>query len=380
MALLHLLARVHAGRGGTLRAVTVDHRLRPESADEALLVGQFCAWLGVEHDTLVWSHGPLTGNLSDAARRARYGLVGAWARANGIGHVALGHTADDQAETFLMELARRAGIDGLSAMRGSWAADGLRWSRPLLAVSRASLRDYLVRHGIGWIDDPTNEDDRYQRARARRALAALAPLGISAEGLAHVSANIALARGDLVALALRSADEMARDAAGAIALDLAEWKGLGNDTARRLLIAALRWVASAPYAPRAEAVARVDAAIRQSRDATLAGCRVRVIANAIRITREPRAVAGLETPTDAIWDGRWRLSGPQEPGLHIRAVGAEGLRQCKEWRATGCDRPTVIVTPAIWRGETLIAAPLAGVANGWTAEIVAGFRSFLLSH
>ncbi|MGB7261684.1 MAG: tRNA lysidine(34) synthetase TilS, partial [Albidovulum sp.] len=117
MALLSLFARIQARRGGQLRAVTVDHRLRPEAADEAQAVAAFCQKINVQHDILVWDHGEITGNLQDQARRARYGLIGEWAQRSGIGHIVLGHTADDQAETFLMGLAREAGIDGLSGMR-----------------------------------------------------------------------------------------------------------------------------------------------------------------------------------------------------------------------------------------------------------------------
>ena len=117
VALLHLAARFQAERGGLVRAVTVDHRLRPEAADEARFVAGLCETLGVRHDTVEWPHGPLAGNIPDQARRARYDLVTGWAQCHGITHVVVGHTADDDAETFLMELARQAGIDGLASMR-----------------------------------------------------------------------------------------------------------------------------------------------------------------------------------------------------------------------------------------------------------------------
>ncbi|MEZ5794243.1 tRNA lysidine(34) synthetase TilS [Albidovulum sp.] len=378
MALLHLVAR--AGTGAVLRAVTVDHGLRTEAAAEAGFVAGFCRRIGVAHDILSWEHGPVDGNLPDQARRARYRLIGDWARGRGIGHVVVGHTADDRAETLLMELARQAGLDGLTAMRPAWEAGGIRFSRPLLTASRESLRAYLRAEGVGWIDDPTNEDGSYQRVRARRALKALAPLGIGAEGLARVAANLALARADLEALAARTAAEIARTPGGAVILDRALWLGTGKETGRRILIAALRWLSSAPYAPRAAQVARLETAIRQGRDATLRGCRVRTAATEIRLTREPKAVAALETPTDALWDGRWRMTGPHENGLRTRALGAGGLRQCPDWRRTGLSSAALVVSPAVWRDQALVAAPLAGYGTGWTAEIVAPLNSFLLSH
>lgn len=380
MALLHLTVRALAERGGIVRAVTVDHRLRPEAAAEARFVRRFCAKLGAGHDTLVWDHGDLVGNVSDQARRARYSLIADWARRNEIGHVVVGHTADDRAETFLMELAREAGVDGLAAMRRHWRSADIQWARPLLSVGRDTLRAYLRRQQVDWIDDPTNEDGRYQRVKARRALAALAPLGIRAEGLARVAGHLAVARAELMALAARAAEDIATERAGEVLMDRARWLDLGPDTRRRLVSAALRWVSSASYAPRAAELARLEAAIMRGRDATLSGCHVRVSGSMVRYTREPKAVAGLECPSDTLWDGRWRLSGPHHPALRIRALGAAGLRQCDNWRATGQVRAALIVSPAVWRGETLVAAPVAGMAKGWTAEIATDFASCLLAH
>ncbi|WP_413870805.1 tRNA lysidine(34) synthetase TilS [Albidovulum sp.] len=380
MAVLHLFVRLAGSRGGAVHAVTVDHRLRPEAADEARFVACACARIGVPHETLAWEHGEIGGNLQDRARRARYALIADWARRGGIGDVVLGHTADDQAETVLMGLAREAGIDGLSGMRRSWQEGGVRWTRPCLQTPRRDLRAYLGRHGVAWVEDPSNADERFLRVRARRALAALAPVGITAEGLARVATNLALARGDLVDLALRSAARIARTDAGAVVLDLAGWKREGNDTRRRLLVAALRWVGSPPHAPRAEKIARFEAAIWEGRSATLAGCRLRIGGAAFSIVREPGAVTRLATPTDALWDSRWRLTGPHGPGLAVRALGAEGLRLCDGWRATGRSRAVLVVSPAVWRGDALVAAPLAGMANGWAAEIATDFPSAVLTH
>ena len=130
VALLLMLATV--ARGRPLAAVTVDHGLRPESGDEAAAVEALCAARGIPHATLRWNGWDGAGNLQDRARQARRTLIGAWARANGIGAVALGHTLDDQAETFLMRLARGSGVDGLSGMAPATRAEGVLWLRPLL--------------------------------------------------------------------------------------------------------------------------------------------------------------------------------------------------------------------------------------------------------
>ncbi len=80
----------------------------------------------------------------DQARRARMRLISNWAVAQGLGVVALGHTADDQAETLLMGLSRAAGIDGLCGLRPRWQAGGVTWIRPMLQLGRAGLRDWLT--------------------------------------------------------------------------------------------------------------------------------------------------------------------------------------------------------------------------------------------
>lgn len=376
VALLHLMVAA----GARVQAVTINHDLRADAADEARFVAKLCAGLSVPHTVLVWDHGAVAGNLPDAARRARYGLMAEWAGSKGIGAVMLGHTADDQAETVLMGLARGAGLDGLCGMRPWWVLNGVRFVRPFLTVTRAQLRAVLVRAGMGWVDDPTNDDAQYQRVRARKALAVLRPLGITVDRLVGVASNLAAARQVVVAEVAEKAARIVLERAGALAISRSELLQLPQDTGRRLLVAALRWVSGAEYAPRADAISRVQTAIEQGRDATLWGCRIRVSAAEVRIVREPKAVALVVGAPGEPWDRRWRVEGPYEPGLEVRALGAEGLRACKDWRATGNSRDALIVSPAIWRRDVLIAAPLAGFSNGWTARIDAGFASFIISH
>ena len=131
--------------------------------------------------------------------RARRGgaLIAAWARDEGLGAVALGHTLDDQAETFVMRMARGSGVDGLSAMAPVTGFDGLLWLRPLLGVRRAAVRAWLVAEGVGWAEDPGNDDWRFERVRARAALPLLAPLGLGVERLAATAAAMARARAAL---------------------------------------------------------------------------------------------------------------------------------------------------------------------------------------
>lgn len=380
VAALHVMVRVAQRQGFALHAVTVDHALRPESAAEAAGVAQVCAGLGVPHQVLVWQHGAVAGNLMDAARRARYGLMAEWAAGQGISHIVLGHTADDQAETFLMGLARKAGIDGLVGMQSAWDQGGVRFVRPFLRVERQELRRFLMGQGAGWVDDPSNENDRFTRVKARRALKALKPLGITVGTLGDVMHNLRLAQAAVETATREAAARVCSERAGEVICDGNEWRRTGQDVQRRLLIAALRWISGAGYAPRGSGVDRVMKAIIDGQDAVLAGCRIKVSDVGLRVVREPKAVAGVQTGPNEVWDGRWQVVGPFAAGQVVRALGAAGLLQCKDWKNTGHSRDSLLVSPAVWYDEVLIAAPMAGFEAGFSARIVAPFNEFVLSH
>lgn len=383
MALLHLLA----GQGVDLHVVTVDHGLRAEAATEAALVGRAAADLGLPHDILRW-HWDRNGNLPDQARRARLALIGAWARKKGLAAVLLAHTADDQAETLLMRLARGSGVDGLSGMSEVRAANGILWLRPLLRVRRDALRCYLQATGIDWAEDPTNADPAYDRVRIRQALAILGPLGIDVDRLCQTAAMQAQAREALALAAHDLAESMARADAGDLVFDRTGFAAAPVETRLRLLSQGLRWVASAEYRPRLEAVSRAEAAINAGKRHSLAGCLILTRLESFRITREPRAaLAAPAVEPGILWDRRWRLV-PENAGVsgalareadEIRALGEAGLAHFPDWRAIGLPRPTLISSPAVWRGNRLLAAPLAGMAAGWRAELMPEQGDFLTS-
>lgn len=373
MALLHLF---HRALPGVVRVVTVDHGLRPESATEAAGVASFCAGQGISHSILKW-HGPAAqGNLMDQARRARLGLMTTWAKAADVGHILLGHTADDNAESFLMNLARQAGIDGLSGMRPDWQERGIHWHRPLLAVSRADLRAYLTRNAVAWIDDPSNDNPRFTRVKARRALQALVPLGITVEALTQTIANLADGR-QVVTLATAQAAAAMTDEAGALWMPRETLARLEPEIARRLLSGAVQWMNGIGYAPRGSQLGALQERLAQGDSAQLGGVRFLLRKDHLLITREARAAMG-PVPLSATWDHRWRIHGPAA-GHHIRALGPDGLRACPNWRDHG-PREALLVTPAVWSAETLIAAPLAGNPGQYRAELTQGLTQFILSH
>ncbi len=179
--------------GPEIVAATVDHRLRPDSKREAVEVAGLARSLGVEHRTLVWSGRKPSKGLQEAAREARYGLLFGLAEKIHADAVATAHTLDDQAETFLMRLARGSGISGLGAIRASSARAGLTLVRPLLGVPKARLIAMLRKARIPFSADPSNKDTRFLRSRLRKLRAGLAAEGLVPERLALAARRLARA-------------------------------------------------------------------------------------------------------------------------------------------------------------------------------------------
>ena len=376
VALLHLMVRACRHEGVPVSAVTVDHRLRPGSAAEAEAVAALCATLGVPHRTLVWQHGEVTGNLMEAARKVRSRLISEWARATGVTGVALGHTKDDAAESFVMGLARASGLDGLVGLRARWRAEGLHWARPLIGHLRSDLRAYLLRQGLAWVEDPSNTDARFERVRTRKALAVLSPLGINAETLDTTMLHLRLAQAALRDGLRKFAHASIEEAAGALFVDGKDFAALPFDEQRRLAVAIVRWIGGGEHPPRSTPQLRLTNALRDGRPATLGGCRFRATGTGFVALREPKAASGT-VPVGTLWDHRWLIEGP--PG-EVRALGPKGLPQVRDWRTLGIPRDALLVTPTVWNGDTLLSAPVAGLQNGWKARIVAPFHRFAVSH
>lgn len=167
---LAMLLMAHAALPGRIAAATVDHGLRAESAEEAAMVARLCAGLGVPHMALPVALEP--GNLQSEARTARYAALGGWMEREGLAALATGHHADDQAETLLLRLNRASGVAGLAGVRARGAVPGSRLPllRPLLGFRSAELAEVVAAAGWQAVDDPSNRDDRFDRARIRKAL------------------------------------------------------------------------------------------------------------------------------------------------------------------------------------------------------------------
>jgi tRNA(Ile)-lysidine synthase len=197
-ALLVLAARwrKRLKRGPKLVAVTVDHGLRSEAKREALAVKKLAQSLRIEHKTLRWTGPKPKTRIQEAARVARYRLLGGVALKAGKAPVLTAHTQDDQAETVLFRMMRGSGVAGLAAMRAGNLLPGyedqkLLLLRPLLKIPKSRLTATLKAAKISHAEDPSNRDPRFARPRLRELMPQLAAEGLTSERLARLAERVA---------------------------------------------------------------------------------------------------------------------------------------------------------------------------------------------
>lgn len=186
-----LLLLAAAARPGQIEAASVDHALRSESRAEAEMVAALCAKLAVPHAILTaeWTKPPETA-LQERARGERYRLLVNWARERGLTVLLTGHHADDQVETLLMRLNRGSGLRGLAGIRPARLIEAdVSLVRPLLSWRRSELERICGDAGIEPVSDPSNADERFERARLRNAITAADWLDI--EAIARSASNLA---------------------------------------------------------------------------------------------------------------------------------------------------------------------------------------------
>jgi tRNA(Ile)-lysidine synthase len=256
-----------------LVAVTIDHGLRPQARHEAAAVKRLCEKLGVEHRTMRWTGAKPSTGIQEAARVARYRLLGDAARRARAGCVLTAHTLDDQAETILFRIARGSGLSGMCGMArrvpvddlavefgrpsdtvraardaparnaGSRAMDRrpgridkVSLVRPLLGLPKARLIATLHEAGIAYADDPSNVDPRFTRARIRKLMPALASEGLTAQRLVRLARRVQRSEAAHEAVVNWAASRFGWDTdSQVLTLDRSDWNSIPAEIALRLL-------------------------------------------------------------------------------------------------------------------------------------------------
>lgn len=297
-ALLHATARAARPLGVEVVALHVHHGLMP-AADAWLahLQVQCARWakagLPLRLAFTRLAERPAPGDSVEAwARGARYRALADMARAAGCDAVLLAHHRRDQAETFLLQALRGAGVAGLAAMPACARRDGMSWLRPWLHQPREAIEAYVRRHRLRHVDDDSNADTHLARNRLRRQVwPALTTAFPQAEPvLADAAARAAEANALLEEVAAADLAVVARGTA----FDLLSWRAFSPARRSNVLRAWLRQQAGGP-AP-ASLVARLLADLGPG-PAPARGGRAWPFGNAV--LREHRGTLLFVPPVDA---------------------------------------------------------------------------------
>jgi tRNA(Ile)-lysidine synthase len=252
LMVLHGLAPAWSWR---LTVVHVNYGLRgKESEQDARFVIDLCRELGLPVICEAVELGTARGSLQSRAREARYALFAEIADRIGADKIALGHTADDQAETVLMWTMRGAGAGGLGGM--PVMRDG-KWIRPLLDIARGDVEAYLLAQGRGWRTDSSNLTPLYTRNRIR--LEILPALKAANPAIVRILGRQARICRDedlyLEQLAQTALDGLMRtDRSGAVFVDREGLRRLPAALQRRVVRVVIRRVAGAVQGPTFRAV------------------------------------------------------------------------------------------------------------------------------
>jgi tRNA(Ile)-lysidine synthase len=340
MALVILADRWARQRGGAVWGLTVDHRLRPESAAEA---AQVAAWLearGIRHATLVWTGDKPATGIQEAAREARYRLLAGWCAEQGCLHLLTAHHRDDQAETYAIRRRARSGVDGLAGMPAVRELPHVRLVRPLLGLPKARLVAFLDVECQDYLQDPSNRNPAFERSRVRMQSnrhdteAAIAGIVDNAAG------RIARER-ELATLLARA---VTLHPAGFALIDPAPIAAAG-ELGDRALGRVVMVLGGAAYPVRRERLRRLREAFSEAprRARTLGGCRFVPWRGRVLALRETARVAPPLTlaPGDsALWDRRFLATLPiaASRSVTVGALGADGAGLSKK-EAIADDNP-----------------------------------------
>ncbi len=392
MALCLLSAGWAQKRGCALLALTVDHGLRAESADEAVQVHAWLGARGIDHEILQWRGAKPATGVQAAAREARYRLLKEACSRHGITNLLLGHHAGDQAETVLMRLFHGSGPHGLAgmAMRHAYE-DGLVMLRPLLEVRRREIEEYLRSRRQPWIEDPSNRDYRYERVRIRGAIADWGGEALVGR-LSRLSRRLWGQRDAINWAVARAIDEGASlHAAGYALLDAAYWRDLPPFLGEEVLMHLAETFsgdsapAALPRRRRFEQLCRKLHGREGFSGSNIGGAEIRSHVHEGRdcllVCRERGRglpVLNLRPGDEGLWDRRFlfRFARTDEPlNVTVRALGDDMATLPEPARefVRGQPAPVRPVLPVFWLGDICLGLPFKGTFRQGFDHILAMF-------
>jgi len=361
---LTLLASQWAQKNGfSFQAVSVDHGLRSESANECQQVHSWLQKHGIRHTILKWNSAHVTSRLQEKAREARYKLIGEWCYQNHVTHVLLGHHFDDQIETYLMRYNKGSDFEGLAGMSAEIVRNGVRYLRPLLATRKNNLKDVLRELGQSeWVEDPSNQNPHFDRVALRQQIQQF-----STEKITRIQENIIKNQQRRVEWELRINNHVNHlvtlDNFGVAHCDKTLFQ-LPEEQGKAVLQRCLMTVGGFEYPPRRSKTKAIYETLRhQQFHQTCHGCLFVEKGSTIQIIREmgKSNVAQKINKERFIWDHRFEYCGQCLPEHSLDFLTEKGWQQivasCPTLKDATITRKALYSLPAIWSRNHVICVP-----------------------
>jgi len=307
LCLCFLASEWAKANGVELTALTVDHGLRAESAQEAEFVHHLLNEKAISHTTLKWTGKKPKTRIEEKAREARYRLLLTWCQENQVPVLLLAHHQDDQAETFFLRLIRSSGVDGLSAMQPKTIRNSVELWRPFLRFSRQEIHQTMMNrfHQI-WIEDPSNQSMDYERVRLRQFQKQLDGLGLTTQAVALSAKRLLRARQALEKMTDNWWHQhVLCHAGGFVFIDKQDLNELPSEIVLRILNKALCYV-SGGNEPRMAQLEKIYEKLSQKLCTTLCECVIILNKQGLYVCKE---LARMSKPFDVVpnqeikWNG-----------------------------------------------------------------------------
>ncbi|MGF6173789.1 tRNA lysidine(34) synthetase TilS [Ensifer sp. 4252] len=355
----------------SLAACTVDHALRPGSAEEAQAMADFCASLGIAHIVKRWDGEKPVAGIQAAAREKRYELLASAADDLGATCIVTGHTLDDQRETIRMRSERGQGPGG-AGMADATLYDRRFWVlRPFLGLRRADIRAFLSAEGVGWFDDPSNVNMRFERVRTRERLAETADETTAAwDAVSRARSSVKAAA--WLKLHARVHENLVVSFAGAAVA------GYVDADCRRALLAMAGVIGGRTHPLAAETVTRLMAFIGRREPGRLTAGHVvfDMRATGLYLYREVRDLPLLTLrPGEAgIWDGRFEV---RNVGNGMVQVGATNDGELQQERLIAAGLPPGVARRASVSAPGVVSTDSNCVAKAEVEPRIGPYDTFL---
>ncbi len=257
MALTLLLAEFCKKNKIKFFALTVDHKIRQDSSEEALQLSKIFKKKKIAHHILAISDSKIPQkNIEAKLREARFELLSGFCKNNKIEALFLGHHRGDVAENFLIRLFRGSGLDGLSSISEVSKINEIKVVRPFLDFEKEQLQEFLRSENVEWFEDETNSDEKFLRNKIRNFLASFSEKKNIEKRIKNAADEIARTRDLFDQIMWRESSEAVFFEEKKVIICQEKFRQLDQKIALKILSLALIEVGGKAYKPRREKLER----------------------------------------------------------------------------------------------------------------------------